>query len=505
MTATIEAPLPAGGDTHAPPRIIRTGMALLSAQSVSWIASLGSVLIVPRYLGADSYGLYATAMTATLLAGLGASFGASRVVLRETAREPGAAANIAAHTAAVRLLIWCAVALVGLPAAWLLIDRPHALVVVTLMGGAAALSTFGDIALAALQAQHALGRAALMRSGILVAAQTVTCILVVAGFGVGSVAALALLSAAVTTATTIWLFWRRFAAPLRWSASRALQLGAAGAPLLAVDIAVTVYTGAGTLVLAATAGTVEVGPYALAWRLVGVPTFVLGIVAGATFPSLAAAHHDPARFRPLLANALRVLIAATVPMAAGLVLLAPDVVRLVGGDEYADAVPVTRIVGSVLPVMAMNTVLGMAALAIDRQRAWAAVTASLAAANLGLTYIAVRAAAAAWGSGATGAAIVPATLELIMTTSALMLLGRYCPRAALARVVARTLVATAPMALVTLLAHRTAGIVAAVPAGAATYAVAAVALHLVSRSDASLLVAALRRRGGAAAGASVSA
>jgi O-antigen/teichoic acid export membrane protein len=492
MTATIEAPLPAGGDTHAPPRIIRTGMALLSAQSVSWIASLGSVLIVPRYLGADSYGLYATAMTATLLAGLGASFGASRVVLRETAREPGAAANIAAHTAAVRLLIWCAVALVGLPAAWLLIDRPHALVVVTLMGGAAALSTFGDIALAALQAQHALGRAALMRSGILVAAQTVTCILVVAGFGVGSVAALALLSAAVTTATTIWLFWRRFAAPLRWSASRALQLGAAGAPLLA-------------LVLAATAGTVEVGPYALAWRLVGVPTFVLGIVAGATFPSLAAAHHDPARFRPLLANALRVLIAATVPMAAGLVLLAPDVVRLVGGDEYADAVPVTRIVGSVLPVMAMNTVLGMAALAIDRQRAWAAVTASLAAANLGLTYIAVRAAAAAWGSGATGAAIVPATLELIMTTSALMLLGRYCPRAALARVVARTLVATAPMALVTLLAHRTAGIVAAVPAGAATYAVAAVALHLVSRSDASLLVAALRRRGGAAAGASVSA
>jgi PST family polysaccharide transporter len=482
-------------DTHAPLRIVRTGMALLSAQSVTWVASVASVLVVPRLLGADGYGLFASATTITGLGALFAALGSGRIIVRDIAREPAEAASIAYHAVVARLALWLVLAAVAAPVALFFIDRPMARLLLVLLGVAALLSSLGEVALGALQAHHTLGRAALVRSAVGIGAQLATISLVAAGAGVVGMSAVAVAASFVVAAATGRIFWSRYGGPVRWQARRCVELWRAGLPLLAVELGVMVYTSAGTLVLAASFGAVAVGPYALAWRLISIPTFVLSVVANATFPALAAAHHDPARFRILLANALRVLIAATVPMAVGLVVLAPQVVHLIGGDEFRDAAPVVRIFACALPLLTMNTVLALGVLAIDRQHSWALVMGAFGAANAALTLAAVHLSHAAWGSGAIGAALVPCTLELAMNAVAMWLLGRHCDRGATFGTMARALIASAPMALVVWLVAGQAGAIAAVPVGAAVYAAGAAWLRLLSRADLATIRAALRRGG----------
>lgn len=498
-TAPASPPRDSSGDTHAPERIVRTGMALLSARSVTWAASAASVLVVPRFLGAEGYGMFASASTVTGLAALFAAFGSSRVIVREMARQPRDTATIAYHAVMSRLVLWCIVPLVGVPAMLFFVERPMARLLIALLAVAAVLSSLGEVALGGLQAHQTLGRAAIVRTIVGIATQGAAIALVVTGFGVLGISAVAVVGSLAVAGATGWIFWRSYGAPVQWEPRRSIALLRAGVPLLGVELGVTVYTSVGTLVLAAAFGAVAVGPYALAWRLISIPTFVLGVVANAAFPALAAAYRDPERFRTLLGHSLRVLIAATVPMAVGLVVLAPRIVHLVGGEEFADATPVVRIFACALPLLTMNTVLALGVLAIDRQRIWALVMGSFAAANAVMTLGAVYAANALWAHGAIAAALVPCVLELAMNAVAMRLLGRHCDQREALRTIARALLASVPMAGVVWFVGSAAGPIVAVPVGAAVYAVGAVALRLISRSDVATLRSALQRGTPAAA------
>ncbi|HWO94585.1 MAG TPA: oligosaccharide flippase family protein, partial [Dehalococcoidia bacterium] len=101
-----EATLAASKVRSASRPIVRTALALLSAQGLSWLTSLLSILFIPRFLGASDYGLYASVQTGVFLLIAIATFGTTNHIVKSVARAPSHTSNIVLHAALGRLGIW---------------------------------------------------------------------------------------------------------------------------------------------------------------------------------------------------------------------------------------------------------------------------------------------------------------------------------------------------------------------------------------------------------------
>jgi len=225
------------------------------------------------------------------------------------------------------------------------------------------------------------------------------------------------------------------------------------------------------LVLALVRGSLEAGLFAAALKVVELVNVVPAAIAAGAMPALtreAARGTDPVRRRTAGTAAL---LAA--PAAAGVVLVAPGLVKVLGGG-YAPAAGPLRVLGPALLAMFMNTILLHALMAAGRARllpvltAWRVGAAALLAAALIPRF------------GATGAAAGFLAAELLL----LVLAARACGAAGFEVPVARSLSAalgvTIPMAAAVAAAGT--GFAGSIAVGIVTYTLTlAVARRLAPR------------------------
>jgi len=98
-----------------------------------------------------------------------------------------------------------------------------------------------------------------------------------------------------------------------------------------------------------------------------------------------------------------------------------------------------------------------------------------------------------WQNAAIGTAITTILTELLMGAAAWKLLGPYRNGRATLSTLSRALVACALMVVPVLVANAWGGVLVAVPAGAAVYGVAVLALRLIAPSDIGLLLRSFNR------------
>lgn len=117
-------------------RIARGAVILLSAQPITWSASLATAVFLPHFLGDRALGQYALASTIALLAAIVTSFGVIRYVTREVAASDAVAARLV--PAAIVLLaglatVGAVVLSIALPLVGLLPSAAH-LIPIALVG-----------------------------------------------------------------------------------------------------------------------------------------------------------------------------------------------------------------------------------------------------------------------------------------------------------------------------------------------------------------------------------
>jgi O-antigen/teichoic acid export membrane protein len=225
------------------------------------------------------------------------------------------------------------------------------------------------------------------------------------------------------------------------------------------------------LALALFRGSLEAGLFAAALKVVELMNVLPAAIAAGAMPALtreAASGADPVRRRTAATVAL---LAA--PAAAGLVLVAPGVVALLGAGYDAAATPL-RVLAPALLALFMNTVLLHALIAAGRARRVPVLTAARVTAATALALVLVP------PFGALGAAAGFLLAELLL----LMLSTRACAGAGFGVPVARSLLAalavTVPMAVAVALVG--AGTMASVLLGIGTYGLTlAVARRLAPR------------------------
>jgi len=160
-----------------------------------------------------------------------------------------------------------------------------------------------------------------------------------AGYGLMSLAASAVLDM-VLPAIGFW--WRRpvaFAARPSWADVR--WLFAFSAPLwVAAWLSLICYS-AGHGFVGSLAGTVALGSYALAFTFARLPVqLITHALSRAMFPAYAKFQHDREALAGLLAVAIRCLCWSLMPVAVVAAGLAPEAMRLVLGPKWDAAVPV---------------------------------------------------------------------------------------------------------------------------------------------------------------------
>ncbi len=469
---------------HRNVRLVRTAGALLSVQGVTWLSSLIDIVVVPRSLGSSDYGLMSTSLQLSGLLVLVASLGTSKFVVREVARNPVEGRRVVVNVLALRLTLWIALAGAALLVLPFVTDTFTARAVFALVVAGGTLSLVAEAGYSGLQGNQSLGAAALGGAIVGISTQLVLATVLLAGGDVVAAAAIGAAGAAILAIVILVLLGRNLRGSMRVDVRVATSIASRSVPFLAWDLGHRVYGSAALVMVAGLTGPESAGHLALALRIYGIPAFLTTAISAALLPALsAAAYNDREWFKSTLTQSARLVLIATVPMAVGMMVLAPEITALISGGDFAEsAIPLSLLAVSI-PAVAIHTVLGTGAFAVDRHRVMGVVAWVAAIAMVGLNLIAIPLADELWGNGAIGAVIVTLVTEAIVGALLWKLMWKNLRKVFLLFALLRALLAAAVMLLVVVTTVRTFGLGTAIPAGAIAYGVAGIGLRVFTLSE----------------------
>lgn len=447
-------------------RIGRNTAFRVVAQSLSALINVAGMLILGRHLSASGYGEYvAWYALAPLLASV-ADLGMGVGVTRAIARDPGSAPRVLGDALLVRALVALVVLLGVAGLAWPVLGAARTVLVVCV--AAAALLDFG--ADAAVWVSR--GRERLEVEAVLLLVSQLVWLAGIATAAALSAALPAFLGVAAvafalrTGAGAAWLArqgvrpvfemaWPRIAAAVR-----------EGLPVAFALLLVVLYGRAGVFALQLGSTPAEVGCFNVAWMLAQPLGFLASSLAVALFPSVARAGADRAALAAPLRAANRYQWMLSLPIAAGLSLVAPAVVPLFFPDRagFASAASALRVMALALPFVFLNLQSRYLLAACD------AAAVYLRAVALGLVIEVVGCALLVREHGALGAAWTFVAAEIVVFAVTQSALARRSGSAGLFGEAVRPAIATAVMAAA-VVALATQPLALVVAAGAAVYAV----------------------------------
>ena len=441
-------------DAAGPPvarRVAANTAVQLAGKAAVMAIGLASVAVTTRYLGATDYGKFALALAFVQTFGLLADVGLLTVAVREMSRTPERTNQLVGAVLALRLALSLAVvpiaALVSLALPY---DR-EVRVAILIAGGALVLGLANGALVAVFQSRLRMGRAAV--SEVLGRASAFAALALVAAFDLGfyAVVATAAVGAAVALAAS-WVLVRPLATPLlraRTDTWRPLLLAAlpVGAALAVTEI----YFRADTFIISLFRDYDEVGAYSLAYRVMELLAVLPAVLMTSVFPLLSrdlGTGGDRARAAVTIDAVGDVFIAIGLPLAAGGLVVAPQVVELIAGDGFAEAADPLRILLFAGALAAVSGLLGYALIAGGRQASALRLALVALGANLALNLALVP------GLGIEAAAAVAVGSEVVMVAGGLWLVRRELALRPHFRIAWRAALAAAVMA----------GVLALVPA-----------------------------------------
>lgn len=455
-------------------RVARNTAVQLAGKAAVLLVGVASVAVTTRYLGAEGYGKLALALAFVQTFGVLADVGLLTIVVREISRAPERTDALVGSALALRLALSLGVvALAGLISLALPYE-PDVRVAILIAGGALVLGLANTALVGVFQARLRMGRAAISEVAGRVVAFGVLAAVAALDLGFSAVVGTAVVGAAVSLAVT-WVLVRPLARPrvaIDLPAWRGLL--AAALPVGAALAVTEIYFRADTFIISLFRDFDEVGAYSLAYRVVELLALFPAVLMTSVFPLLSRYLKEGGESAARAVDAAGdLLVAVGVPVAVGGLLAAPEVVRLVAGDEFGEAVDPLRVLLFAGALAWVSGLLGYALIAGERQAS---------ALRLGLVALGVNLAlnlALVPSLGVDAAAAVALGSELVMVAGGLVLVRRELGLRPRFRLAWRALVAAAVMAAA-LAALPVESLAVVVPLGALVYAAV---LYLVGGVD----------------------
>ena len=406
-------------------RIFRNAAFLMFSQLFTWVLSTVMAFVLPRYFGPEAAGQLHIGLSLWAVTGLVIGFGTDLVITREIAREPENLNELVGSGMLLRfgfhIIGFAALILYTLVIGY----SSTVLSVVIIYGIANWIGQLGSMCRAALfglESMKAISRIAI----IVKTARTVIILtLIVIGLRFEQV----ILTSIVGSVLFLILQWRALARvypfrprPKLATAKRLLQ---ESFPILLNRLTRSLYVQLDIIVISLFVSELVVGWYASADVLFGTLLFLPNIFGTAVFPAIARMHkHEPNRAVLFTRRSFHLLLVGSVPLGLGVAAIATPAIRLIYGEEFAEAGIVLSIFGIVVIFTSLNTLLSQQLVAMNKERQLTWLMLAAIAITLPVDLILIPWTQNNFGNGAIGGALAYILTESLITIGAIYLLPR---------------------------------------------------------------------------------
>jgi O-antigen/teichoic acid export membrane protein len=480
----------------APPRagsgIARNTLNLVGGQAATTLMAIALSSALGRFLGSGEFGTYFLLGTMATFACEIVSWGQGLYLVREVAREPGAAGGLLGSALTFRstgtLLVLLPSYLVAVAAGYDAVTR--VLVLAYLVAGLPFFlaQAFGLV----FRGRDMMGRDA----AITVVNKGLTLVLAMAalllGRGIPGVLAAQGIAGLGALGAAVWLYRRLGSPRLAPSVAgiRAILVG--GTPIVALSITTSVQPYVDAIILSRNVPDSVIGWYGAARTIAGTLMAPSFIIASASYPALSRSAVDTAALRSTLRVGLRPLVWLGTLGAVGTYLFASAAISITYGSRgYAPAATVLQVFAPTLLLLFVDVYLAHAIAAINRARELALAKVASVVVSTGLSLVLVPLLQARAGNGGIGIVIAFGLSEFVMFGAAAYLLPRGSIDPAIGLDALRALAAGAATLLVWQAIPEITPFVA-MPLSVVVYTALTFAFGLVTRRDLATVASVLR-------------
>lgn len=397
---------------------------LTTGQGLSWVLASVVVVILPAYLGPAAMGMFSTVGAISGIVGVVALLGINVFILKETAKNPLETQYLVGSS-----VVLCVVAA--------LICWSITAIVITVSGASqtmqilvyiTALSNIIGISVVPLRSalqgldkmQYTLVEV-LFSKGL---STILTFVVITLNLGIFVLAGSSLL----TLIPTVFIFWWAFLKNSKTRVARDfstyLKLIKSGYYFLITDISFNIYLYLDTMLLATFTNDKIVGYYSLPVRLFGSLLIAPVIVGQALLPSLSRTSTSSESENIILARKLlQFLICISLPIAAGVTVMAGPLLETLYKGEFNPSILVLIILGWTTIPTYLGIGLYQILISQDRQKSWTKVMVFAVFVNLGLNIILIPLYQSMMENGAVGAAISQLLTELLIGVIGCKIIG----------------------------------------------------------------------------------
>lgn len=424
--ASAAPPIPPLPGADGPPlheaagSVARNTLIMLASQLVTLTTTLIWNIAVQRKLGAAVFGELFYAQSLALTGAVFMDAGIATYLTKQVARDPQQSRRLLSTAISVRTFS-TALVYIGI-LAWAVLtntEKPltqEGLLAVVVVGLAIVLTSFTQACAATFQGNENMRWQALGTIGEKLTVTAISIVLLLLGYGLVAVAAVMLLGAGVNLLVVGTQAARRGWIQLQFDRKLAWALLRGGAPFFLWGAFGVIYQRNATIQLQALTDTTTVGWFGSAVRWYETLSFVPYIFQAAVLPVLSRTFMgaDDTMARTSRRSFDLILLAA-LPISIGVVLLAPQLIALVGGlEKYSGAVVPLRILGVSLVPLYVDMILATILVSVDKQRQWATVAVGAALLNPIANAWLIPQTQRLWGNGALGAAVVTLATEAVI-------------------------------------------------------------------------------------------
>ncbi len=445
-------------NTDEEPGVGRRSSRILANAGFRGIADIGSkiataalYIAIARKLGATQFGIYAFALSFVGLVTAFGSFGQDIVLTREVARDHGRLEEYYSDAMFSRAMFSIPPLLVALLVASIAGMSGHTCLVILVLGFGFVGDYMVQIPFAVFQAYERVSLVAI----VLITQRWVTTVVAIITLFLGAellvvvgIYAIGSLSAA---ALGTWMMYRRIARPrLRFDLRGALRVTREAFPIGIALIALTVLFRIDMSMLAIFKPASQVGNYAAAYKLLETTAFVSWAVNVAVLPSLS--RLSPTTTPPvgeIYQRGLKLVIAITLPLAVGAVVLAGPIISLLYGAQYHSAAIALALLAPTIALFPISALSGQLFFAQGNRPTVAIVYAVVAVENIALNLVLIP------RFSLRGAAVGTSISELLVAGALIILAGNLHGRLEIRRMLAGAVLgSTAAGALLVSFHHR---------------------------------------------------
>jgi O-antigen/teichoic acid export membrane protein len=387
----------------------------------TWGVTLVVLVVAPNYLGPEDFGIFGFSASLIGFFMMLASLGTTPLLIKLIARDSSILGTYVRNAVVLKLLMVTVLSGVAVLIAWLLGNTGETLVVVAIGCVGMLFAVLNDVFVGAFAGLERMGRPAMWGVVQVYVGSIIAVAIMVAGGGiipVSVVFAAAWIIPMVANGRAIQPFLGE-SRHLDVGVWKALVVG--GVPLMILHGLLRAYGTIDIPILQTITNNTTVGWYALAYRLVTIPIFIGSIATRAFFPQFSAHGKPPtAEFSRLVNRAVRLTALVAVPAAAGIAVVASDVVDLIYGPKFAGAVPIMQVLATHIPSAAVGLILGSALVASDRQRGFVIVAAIAAVCAPFLYIVGINWGVREFDNGGIGAAWATVVIEYGVLTGSLL-------------------------------------------------------------------------------------